>query len=95
MKALLTVATLALLLAEIAWALAWWIPSADRRRLAAVAAKLPADAPAAEICAEVDLALHVRLTAEDVRVFRALCARGEAPAEALQTVLTYRRALGM
>lgn len=81
-------------LLELAWALACAIPSAGERKLRALAAKLSADTPPAEICAETDLALHLRLTAEDCRAFRHLLLQGLSREEALHTVITYRRALG-
>lgn len=94
MKRLLVFVTLFILLLELAWGIAWCIPSAEERRLQAVAEKLTAQSPAAEICAEVDLAFHIRLTSDDIRAFKLLCAHGYEPDEALQIVVTYRRAAG-
>lgn len=82
------------LLLETAWGIAWWIPSAEERRLADLAERLAPDAPPAEICAEVDLAFRVRLTTEDCRAFKHLCLQGLSSEEALHTVIVYRRALG-
>lgn len=94
MKRILSFVMLFLLLLELAWGIAWCIPSASERRMQALAETFSPDAPTAEICAEVDLALRVRLTAEDVRAFKRLCLQGTPPAEALQTVVSYRRAIG-
>lgn len=94
MKTLLPSVVISLLLVEIAWAIVRWLPSAEDRRFADLAERLAPDAPAAEICAEVDLAFRIRLTLEDIRVLKTLQARGLPAQEALDCVLTYRRALG-
>lgn len=84
---------LAALLAA-AWGLARLIPPPPPDAYARLVAELPADPPAAEICAAAQLAFGVRLTAEDVAAWKALSARGEPPARALRTVVSYRTALG-
>lgn len=94
MKRFLIFLTLFVLLLELAWGVAWCIPSSEKRHLRAVAEKLTVQSPPAEICAEVDLAFHVRLTPEDIRAFKGLCAYGYAVDEALECVVTYRRAAG-
>lgn len=94
MKRLLVFLTLFVLLLELAWGIAWCIPSSEDRQLRAVAEKLTLQSPPAEICAEVDLAFHIRLTLDDIRAFKILCARGYQMDEALRIVLTYRRAAG-
>lgn len=94
MKRFLVFVTLFILLLEVAWGIAWCIPSAEKRHLRAVAEKLTVQSPAAEICAEVDLAFHVRLSLDDIRVLKRLCAYGYEMDEALELVVTYRRAAG-
>lgn len=94
MKRILVFVTLFILLLEIAWAIAWCIPSTEERHIRTVAEKLSVQSPAAEICAEVDLVFHVRLTADDVRAMKSLCARGYDLDEALRIVIIYRRAAG-
>lgn len=94
MTRVLPVLMLGILLLEIAWGVAWCIPSAEERRVQALAGRVTANSPAAEICAEVDLAFRVRLTAEDVQTLKMLSLQGLPFEEALQTVITYRRAAG-
>lgn len=94
MKRLLVFITLFILLLELAWGIAWCIPSAEERRFQAIAEKVTVQSPPAEICAEVDLAFHVRLSLDDIRALKRLCANGYAMDEALRIVVTYRRAVG-
>ncbi len=81
-------------LVAVAWGLARLAPAPRQDAYARVVAALPPNPPAAEVCAAVQLALGVRLTAEDVAAWKALAARGERPARALRTVVSYRTALG-
>lgn len=78
-------------------AAAWWLASLVPPRppdpYARMARELRADSPTAEVCATAQVMFGVRLTAEDVAVWKALVARGHPSAQALRTVVDYRRAL--
>lgn len=79
--------------ALIAWAVAQCLPDQVRQtRWQRAVSAWTLQTPAAEIGAEVLVRFGVRLTAEDIAVWRRLCAEGTAPEEALRIVVRYRGA---
>lgn len=61
---------------------------------AALVARLPKDPAPAAVAAEVFTDFHIRLRREDIAAWNALVANGTPAAQALRTVIDYRRASG-
>jgi hypothetical protein len=76
----------------LAWGLAQWVPTSARLdRWEKAAAELTSTSPVAEVCAVAQVHFTVRLSAEDVAVWRQLQQEGLSSAEALRTVVLYAR----
>lgn len=69
-------------------------PPAPTDPYAALVAHLPANPAPAAIAAEVLSTFHVTLRREDIAAWQALVAGGTPAAQALRTVIDYRRASG-
>ena len=94
MNRLLQTAAVLLLTTAVVWGLALLAVRRDRPvTVWTPAAALPApEAPTAEIVSDIWLSHGVRLTSEDVDVWRALSLLSGNPEQALNTVTDYRRA---
>ncbi len=97
-------ALILLALIAIAWGVTLFIPRVEVSTPVAhtptelpqslqVLARLPMDAPVAEIIATVQVQTGLLLTREDVQVYQSLIRQGYPSEQALHTIFLYRQAL--